>query len=246
MKPTPNSISIFRAIASTVTSLMLFCGCARTSVSRVSADTEQLPKPDAIVVHDFSVSPDQIALDHTIGLRLQELMGSQTDAKERMQVAQTISALVTKDIVQDLQKQGFNAMAASSVSPPSGRTLSVEGQYFSIDQGSQRRRMIIGFGAGASEVRALVQEFESTPAGPKLVDDFYATVKSSRRPGMGPMAGGGALVGHAAASAATSGGLSMVGANAQSVEADARHLADSISAELGQFFARQGWSASKK
>jgi len=127
-------------------------------------------------------------------------------------------------------------VASPDFRPPT-ESLTVEGQFFSIDQGSQRRRLIIGFGMGASEVRVLVQAFENRPAGPELVEDFYATVKSSRRPGMGPMAGAGAAV----IGKATSGTLSMLGGNEQSVEADARHLADSITAELKKFFSRQGW-----
>jgi ribosomal protein S19E (S16A) len=198
------------------------------------------------MVHNFSVSPDEIALDHTIGMRLQELLGGETDTKERMRLAQEISGIVTEHLVQDLRAQGFIAMTASSGSSAAGRTLEIEGQFFTIDQGSQRRRMIIGFGAGASEVRVLVQVYEKTQAGRQLVEDFYATAKSSMRPGMGPMAGSGAIMGHAAVSAATSGGLSLVGSSSQTVEADARHLADRISDELHQFFARRGWVAPKK
>ena len=105
--------------------------------------------------------------------------------------------------------------------------------------------MIIGFGLGASEVRALVQAFENTDSGRRLVEDFYATVKSSARPGMGPKAGAGAVVSSSAVGAATGGALSMIGANGQTVEADARHLADQISEELKKLFARQGWMAPK-
>ena len=119
---------------------------------------------------------------------------------------------------------------------PAG-SLTVEGQFFSIDQGSQRRRMIIGFGMGASQVRVLVQAFENTATGPQLVEDFYATVESSLRPGLGPMAGAGAAV----IGKATSGALGVLGGNEQSVEADARHLANSITQELKGFFAKQGW-----
>lgn len=218
--------------------LLFLSACARTQVSSERSTSSSIPKPGVIVVHDFSVSPDQVALDHTIGLRLQELVGTQTDAGERLKLAQRIASLVATNVASDLRKLGYEAVVASAdYRPPTG-SLTVEGQFFSIDQGNQRRRMIIGFGAGASEVRVLVQAFENTASGPQLVEDFYATVQSSRRPGLGPMGGAGATV----VSKATSGTLSLLGGgNAQSVEADARHLADSITQELKGFFARQGW-----
>jgi hypothetical protein len=104
--------------------------------------------------------------------------------------------------------------------------------------------MIIGFGMGASEVRVLVQAYEITGQGRQLVDDFYVTTMSSRRPGMGPMGGGGAVAGNAVAGLALSSTSMLVGARAQTV--DAKNLADRVSVELEAFFSRQGWSPSGK
>ena len=220
--------------------ILLFSSCARTTVQPLRSEAGRLPKPDAVAVHDFSVSPDQVALDHTIGLRLRGLMGGDADANERLRVAQEISKIVTENLVKDLRKQGINAVTASS-SIPAGRTLSIQGQFFSIDQGSQRRRLIVGFGVGASTVRTLVQVFEETGTGPRMMEDFYVTVQSSRKPGMGPMAGAGAAGVSAASSAVVGSATGLVGASSQTVEADARHLADQISEELKKFFLKQGW-----
>lgn len=229
-------------LAAALAALLFLPACARTRITPAESTHNRLPAPAVIRVRDFSVSPDQVTLDHTIGLRLQELAGEQTDAGERLRLAQAIAGLVTTNVVQDLRKRGYNAVAsAPDDAAPAAGTLTVEGQFFSIDQGSERRRMIIGFGVGASEVRVLVQAFETTPQGPELVDDFYATVKSSPRPGAGPVGGASAVVARK-----TAGGvLGLLGANQQSVEADARRLADSISRELQSFFARQGWPAAR-
>lgn len=233
-----------RGVLASLLCLMILSACARTNVDHRTTETRRLPKPDLVVVHDFSVSPDQVALDHNIGLRLQEVMGSQTEASERLRVAREISRIVSQELVKDLQKQGLNVVSASASPAVTGRTLDIEGQFFSIDQGNQRQRMIIGFGLGASEVRVLVQAFEGTGAGNgrQLVDDFYITTQSSRRPGLGPM-GGGAVAGNAVAGLALSSTSMLVGARAQTVEADAINLADRISAELGTYFVQQGWTS---
>jgi hypothetical protein len=70
-----------------------------------------------------------------------------------------------------------------------------------------------------------------------------ATVKSSRKLGTGPMAGIGAAAGRAAASAAVSGGTSVLTERSQSVEGDAANMAREIRKTLEQPFVHQGWIA---
>lgn len=227
-------------------SLALVSGCARTQVEYRATETRKLPSPATLVVHDFSISPDQVALDHNIGLRLQEAIGAKSDTAERLRIAQEISRIVSQQVVSNLRGKGFNAVMASASAVPDSPALDIEGQFFSVDQGNQRQRMIIGFGMGASEVRVLVQAYEITGQGRQLVDDFYVTTLSSRRPGLGPMGGGGAVAGNAVAGLALSSTSMLVGARAQTVEADAKNLADRVSVELEAFFSRQGWVPTRK
>jgi len=113
----------------------------------------------------------------------------------------------------------------------------------SVDEGNRMRRMVVGLGAGASEVRTLVQVYETTNEGRRLVEDFYTTVKSSRKPGMGPMVGVGAAAGRAVTSAVVSGGVGLATEHSQTVEGDAAHTAEEIAKVLKKFFAEQGWIA---
>ena len=89
----------------------------------------------------------------------------------------------------------------------------------------------------------MVQVFENTSDGRRLVEDFYTTVKSSRKPGFGPMAGAGAVAGTAATSGGVAGGVGLVTAHSQTVEGDAKNTADEIVKVLKKFFAEQGWIA---
>src|SRR5215510_2580839 len=74
-----------------------------------------------------------------------------------------------------------------------------------------------------------------------LVDDFYTTAKSSRKPGLGPMSGAGAAAGDAATTAAASAGIGFASERSQTAEADAQHAAREIAKELAKFFVEQGW-----
>ena len=217
-------------------------GCARTSVENVRVLATGMPKPQLIVVHDFAVSPDAVSLEGAVGARLMDKAKGTSEAEERLKVGQAVARVVTENLVKEISKLGIPARAASA-GTPAGSGLSVEGQFLSVDQGNRLRRAVVGFGAGASEVKALVQIYETTAAGRRLVQDFSTTAKSARRPGMGPMGAAGAAAGRAATSVAVSSGVTAATAHSQSVEGDATYVADEIAKVLKKFFVEQGWIA---
>ena len=156
-------------------------------------------------------------------------------------MGQEVARVVTQKLVTEIGKLGIPAVAAEGATPVAGPSLAIEGQFLTVDEGNRLRRAVIGFGAGASEVRTLVQVYENTNEGRRLVEDFYTTVKSSRKPGFGPMAGAGAAATGAAASVAVSAGVGLATAHSQTVEGDAAHTADEVVKVLKKFFAEQGW-----
>src|SRR5438445_810518 len=204
--------------------------CARTSVENVNSRAIGLPKPQLIVVHDFGVSPGDVSLDSAIGARLIHMMRETPASEEELKIGRDVARIVTENLVKELGKLGLAAVPAATAGSVSvsGPTLSIEGQFVSVNEGNRLRRMVVGFGAGASEVRTLVQAYETTPAGRRLVEDFYTTVKSSIKPGMGPMAGVRAAAGRAATSAMVSGGVGIATERSQGVDGDAKNTAEEI------------------
>ena len=218
-------------------------GCARTSVEQGNVQAFGLPRPQLIIVHDFGASPSAVALDTAIGARILEVVKGHPEADEQLKIGEAVAKVVTENLVKEISKLGIPAVEAAKATPVAGPSLSIEGQFVTVDQGNRLRRAVIGFGAGASEVRTMVQVFENTNDGRRLVEDFYTTVKSSRKPGFGPMAGAGAAAGTAATSVAVSAGVGLATAHSQTVEGDARNTADEIVKVLKKFFAEQGWIA---
>jgi hypothetical protein len=212
-------------------------------VENVSVKATGLPKPQLVIVHDFGVSPSAVALDTAIGARLMEAVQGNPEAESQLKIGQSVARVVTENLVQEISKLGIPAVEAAKATPVAGPSLSIEGQFLTVDQGNRLRRAVVGFGAGASEVRTLVQVFETTNEGRRLVEDFYTTVKSSRKPGLGPMAGVGAAAGRAATSAAVSTGVGIATAHSQTVEGDGKNTADEIAKVLKKFFVEQGWIA---
>ena len=224
MKTTSNDRAAAGPILGTLmTGLLLVggAGCARTSVEGGNVRAAGTPRPQQIVVHDFSVSPDAVTADSAIGSRIADMMKSTPEAQQHMKIGQDVA----------------------KATPVAGPSLAIEGQFLTIDEGNRLRRAVVGFGAGASEVRTLVQVFEATNTGHRLVEDFYTTVKSSRKPGLGPMAGVGAAAGRAATSAVVSSGVGVATAHSQTVEGDAKNTADEITKTLKKLFVDQGWIA---
>jgi len=218
-------------------------GCARTSVQDVQqASSTQLPRPDLVIVHDFGVTPADVSLDRAVGARVMDAMKTAPESEQQLKLGREVTRIVTENLVKQITALGIPAVAASAATPVAGPSLDLEGQILTVDEGNRLRRVVIGFGAGATEVRSLVQVYEITNDGRRLVEDFYTTVKSSRKPGMGPMAGvGGAVEGARAAGVAA--GTGVASELSQTVDADAKHTAEEITKQLKKFFARQGWIA---
>jgi hypothetical protein len=82
--------------------------------------------------------------------------------------------------------------------------------------------------------------------GHRLIEDFYTTAKSSRKPGFGPTAGVGAAAGLAASRATVAGGVGPATALSQTVEADVQHGTKQIAKELAKLFVQQGWIAQEQ
>jgi len=242
MQKTGSAVARF---ALAVMALIVMAGCARVSTQYVEKSTDRLPRPELILVHDYQVSRDAVQLDSAIGSRVERSVKGTPEAEDQLKVEQEVSRALTTTLVDEIRKLGIPAEPAAMSSPVAGPTLSIEGQIVSINEGNKAKRLVIGLGSGASEVRTLTQVYEVTSGDEhRLVEDFYTTAKSSRKPGFGPMAGMGAVAGLAASRAAVAGGAAT--ALSQTVEADIQHGAKQIAKDLAKLFVQQGWIAQEQ
>ena len=73
---------------------------------------------------------------------------------------------------------GLQAERGSAVPAGVQNALLIKGQLVSIDEGNRTERVIIGLGAGRSDVRAQVQVYQVTSAGNQLIDTIEVDGKS--------------------------------------------------------------------
>lgn len=224
--------------------LPLAIACAPTSVrsTGTAPAAHPLPRPERVVVYDFAVTPADIKLNSGPAARLLRRLGKDSESDERTKLGREVAQKFSEELVKEIAELGLPAERASHAPSLPDKTLAVDGQFVSIDEGNRARRLVLGFGAGGTEVTAHVQVYMGTPDGSVLVEEFETKAESSKKPGVPVTMGAGAAVGGSAVVGAAAGGALDTRA---SVEADARRTAKALAKELGALFARQGWIVAK-
>ena len=225
--------------------IVMLAGCAPTQVTVLQQTAAQVPKPDEIRLYNFAASPDEVSLDRGISASIKEYIDKTPRSAEERAVGHQVATALAKELEKQLLALGFNVTyVAYPAGPPTswGNVVEITGQFLSIDEGNRTERVVIGFGAGRTDVKALVQVYDARGGTRTLISEFDTNAASGYKPGMAETMGAGAAAGHLAASAVVSTGLA-VGSEefSATVEADAKRTANDIVKKLKEFFAVQGW-----
>jgi hypothetical protein len=225
----------------TGTAILVMAGCAPTSVSVDKDYAGLLPQPKRILIYNFAVSPDEVVLDPGVKGLVEGPQKPKT--QEELTVGHQVADALARHLVIQLTKLGYAAdRATGEVAPGTIDILLIQGQIYSINEGDRAERVVIGLGAGRSDVKAYTQVYEMAPSGRKLVEQLQTNAKSGYKPGMAETEGLSVAAGHWAAGLAVGAGLSvaseMYGAN---VEDDADRTAKDIAKQLNEVFSSRGW-----
>jgi hypothetical protein len=214
-------------------------GCASTDVRTETTDISgPLPRPDRVLVYDLRVSPEEVQLDQGISARVAEAAKGTSRTEQEIATGRKVAGTLSKHLVKEIQNLGFDAERAFGRRLQENNDLAIEGYFLSIDEGNRTERVVIGLGAGRTDVQAEVAVYQSCLLRERLAVD----AKSGLKPGMAETMGAGAAAGNLATSAVMSAG--MAGASetfGADVEADAARAAKKIAERLKVFFAREGW-----
>jgi uncharacterized protein DUF4410 len=229
-----------RQIAPCLFVLVIFSGCASTEVSnRQILVNDRMPRPDRILVDDFIADPADMPPDSALESALE------TDAPltaEQLRAGHQLGAQIADELVAQIRDMGLPAVAALSGGRPRVGDIVIRGYLVSIDEGSTAGRMLIGFGAGGSELKT-------------VVEGYVMTARGLRKLGSGTVESGGSTGPGAAAPAAVSigtgspiglivtGGMKIYGeaSGSSQLEGRAKATAKEIADVLKTRFAQQGW-----
>jgi hypothetical protein len=227
-------------------SALFASGCA--SATPVVQSNGPLPQlhADVIYVYAFDAAADQVKVDNTgMMQKLKTMASGESSEQQQQQAALQTRAHLADQLVSELQKMGLPAVRMDGPAPAGRNALIVEGRIDTMDAGSSRRRMLIGLGAGKSEVGATVAVlFQPANGAPQPLFSFQAKADSGHMPGVAETAGVGAAAGHVATAAMVGGGLHGASeAKHDTLSADAGKLAKSIAKQITQISTQNGWMA---
>lgn len=232
------------ASAALLVATVLLAGCAGSVTHATQYSAQPEIRPDNIYVYSFDSSPDQVKLDSSgVIQKIKSRFDGASAAQKQAQEAAEVREQVADEIVQQLQSMGLRAIRSDVPAPADQNVLLIQGKFDTIDSGNRRRRMLIGLGAGKSELSTSVQLLYKPAGGePHLVQRFDASADSGKMPGIAETAGVGAAAGHIATSAAAGAGLHGVAETRHGGAAgNAKKLAESIAKQVAEIGKAQGW-----
>jgi uncharacterized protein DUF4410 len=221
--------------------VVVLTGCATTNVTqRDIRVTEKIPRPNRILVYDFSASPADVPPESALAGQYDT---QQAPTAEQLAAGRALGAEVVRNLVADINEMGLSAARATSqTAPPQLDDIVIRGYFVSIDEGSAAKRMLVGFGSGAAALKTAVEGFQMTEQGLRRLGS--GTVDSSG--GKGP----GAAV-PAAVAIATANPIGLIVTSAVKVGAEAsgrstiegrgKQTAQEIADVLKERFEQQGW-----
>lgn len=257
-------------LSTAITVLAFACvtmSCAKAAVTARQnyAEKEKLPNPDRIIVYDFAATPEEMPADDPF-IDLSD-KPSRPQTADEVILGRKLGAEIAGELVKEILALGMPAERSSTGLTPGIGDLLIKGVFVSIDEGSRLKRIFIGFGSGAGELKTLVEIYQITTEGPRPLVSEEITAKGGKMPGMlfavpaavlaGPAALSMAAVAAPgpAAAAAASGPAAAVGQSTvtsgstnvaselgpESIGAAAKKTAKEITNALTRIFARHGW-----
>ena len=218
--------------------LVLLAGCASVKVS----DTENLvtgkiPRPNHILVYNFAATPaDAPELAHQYA----EADTSQT--AEQIQVGRQLGAQIASEVAAAFRAMGLPADAVPIGTPLEMNDIVFKGYLISVQEGSAAKRVAIGFGSGASELRTAVVAFQRTPQGMRRLGSGSGVAGGNTTPGGVMGVAGLVATGNPAGLIVTS-GMKAHGevSGSSTLEGRAKDTAKEIADRLKPRFQEQGW-----
>lgn len=220
-------------IAAMAAATMMMAGgaSAATMISEASVPASvSRVQPEVVYVRGFDVDAGQVKVDNSMMHRIKAMAADNGADSAQDQDAMAARNATADEIVKQLQAKGVNAVRLDGPVPADANALIVEGRFDKIDEGKQRRRTLIGLGAGKSDVSASVQVlYQPAHAQPIPLALFDTSADSGHMPGVAETAGVGAAASHVATAAAT--GVGVHGASEykrDSVNAEAARVGDAV------------------
>ncbi len=215
-------------------------GCASSDVSSRRTYEGEIAKPARVVVYDFSATPQDVPADSVLAGQFAQREAPQSE--EEIALGRDLGARVAKRLVENLNALGIVAERAADGAVPQLGDGVIRGAFVSIDQGSRVKRMLIGFGAGAAELRTVVEGYQLRQTGLYPLGSAEIAAGGGKMPGVLVPVGVGAAAGRAATSAVIAGGANLVQEiGPETIESASLRTAEEIAKIVEEAYRKRGW-----
>lgn len=204
-------------------------------------DRKTLPPPTQLLVYDFAVSPGEVPAGSAAAAQLQGAGDDPYSNAQRVQLEHQIAGVVAEKLVEELQDLDLPATRWRGPAPAGTGVYTIEGQFVTIDEGNPAARMIIGFGAGGTEIKTHVQAYTVEPTGKRLLAEATVDAESSNAPGIAATLPVGAAISGVATASAVNTGVGLVRELNTDVREGAEDTAQAIVELMKPRLEQMGW-----
>jgi len=221
--------------------LLVITGCASTKIdSRDELVTGKIPRPNTIWVHDFAATPSDVP--DKSALAGQDLEHSTPQTAKEIAMGRQLGDEIASQLIEQINGMGMSAERASAGTTPQINDIVIQGYLVSFNEGSAVKRIAIGFGSGASDLKVAAEGFQMTAQGLRKLGTGSTDAEGGKTPGadLGVL---GLLATHNPAGLIISSGMKIYGQESgrSTVEGRAKQTAKEIADVLKKRFQEQGW-----
>jgi hypothetical protein len=90
----------------------LLGGCDEAYVVPTRTISDELPKPDRVLVYDFAVTHEDVMLDRGVGPEIARDLGKADQTEEEVRVGRIVTSALAENLVKDLRTGGIQAYRA--------------------------------------------------------------------------------------------------------------------------------------
>ncbi len=217
--------------------LFTLAGCASTDViqQQDASEQQQMARPARIIVYDVAATPADIPPVAAITGFYDDWDTPQT--QEEIDFGRKLGSLAAEELTARLVEMGMTAQRAGDGPAPDFGDAIIVGNFFSIDEGTRGKRVVIGFGAGSGELNVSVNGYMVTETGPQRLGLRQVETSGGKAPGVAvPIAFSNPVM------LAANSALTLKGEKgAETLEAAAIRAADVVADELREVFRKNGW-----
>ncbi len=229
------------ALTSLLLVIFVAFGCASTQVSdRERYSAGKLPRPGQIIVYDFVTTPDGVASDSA--LAGQTAAPAAPPSAEQGELEKQVGMQIAEELAASIRAMGLSSVRATSQTVAQENDIMIRGYLLSVDEGSQLKRVTLGFGSGSSALKTLVEGYQMTAGGPRKLGRGSIDAAGGKIPG-GALGVAALLVTHNPVGLAVQAGVQGYGeyTGSAKVQGRAKQAAKEIADQLKIRFQEEGW-----